>query len=150
GNPSLVWGLEASGNYFDALRIQPYIGRFFHSSDERGANSAPYIVLSYAFWDSHFHDDRGVLGRTVQINKHPFTVLGVSPPEFRGTIVFAYPNFFVPMVNHEQVAGVNDLSNRESRWIFMSVGHLKPGVTVSEAEGDLNAVGSYLEKTYPN
>ena len=80
-SPSLTWGVEASGNYFDALRIQPYLGRFFHASDEHGANSAPFIVLSYSYWHSHFHDDRGVIGRTVQVNKHPFTILGVAPPE---------------------------------------------------------------------
>ena len=49
-----VWLYEASGNYFDVLGIQPYLGRFFHGSDERGPNSAPYIVLSYAYWQSHF------------------------------------------------------------------------------------------------
>jgi hypothetical protein len=57
--PSRLWGVEASGNYFDALRIQPYIGRFFHDADVHGANSAPEIVLGYAYWHSHFHEDRG-------------------------------------------------------------------------------------------
>jgi predicted permease len=148
-NPSIVWGMEASGNYFDALHIQPYLGRFFHASDEHGPNSAPYIVLSYAYWHSHFHDDRGVVGRVVQVNKHPFTILGVAPPEFRGTIVFISPNFFVPLVNHEQVDGANDLNDRGSRWVFMAVGHLKAGVAVAQATADLNSIGSYLEKTYP-
>src|SRR5882724_2109455 len=122
--PSPTWGVEASGNYFDVLRIKPYLGRFFHASDEHGPNSAPYIVLSYAYWHSHFHDDRSVVGRTVQLNKHPFIILGVAPPEFRGTVVFVSPNFFVPMVNHEQVDGANDLNDRASRWVFMVVGHL--------------------------
>jgi predicted permease len=147
--PSLVWGVEASGNYFDALRVQPYLGRFFHSSDDQGPNSAPYIVLSYAYWHSHFHDDRGVVGRVVQLNQHPFTVIGVAPPAFRGTIVFVSPTFFVPLVNHEQIDGVADLNDRASRWVFMVVGHLKAGVTVAAATADLNSIGSYLEKTYP-
>jgi predicted permease len=147
--PSAAWGVEASGNYFDALRIKPYLGRFFHASDEHGANSAPYIVLSYAYWHSHFHDDRGVVGRIVQVNRHPFTILGVAPPEFRGTIVFVSPNFFVPMVNHEQIDGEDTLNARGSRWVFMVMGHLKPGVTVAQATGDLNSIGAYLEKTYP-
>jgi predicted permease len=147
--PSLIWGMESSSNYFDALRIQPYLGRFFNLSDAHGPNSAPYIVLSYAYWHSHFHDDRSVVGRTVQLNKHPFTVLGIAPPEFRGTVVFVSPNFFVPMVNHEQVDGANDLNDRASRWVFMVVGHLKAGVTLAEATADLNSIGSYLEKTYP-
>ena len=89
--PSLIWGVEASGNYFDALRIQPYLGRFFHGSDEHGANSAPYVVLCYAYWHSHFHDDPGEVGHTLQLNKHPFTILGIAPPDFRGTIVFVSP-----------------------------------------------------------
>src|ERR1700680_2892170 len=148
-SPSLVWGMEASGNYFDTLQIQPYLGRFFHASDEHGPNSAPYIVLSYAYWHSFFHDDRGVIGRTVQVNKHPFTILGVAPPEFRGTIVFVSPNFFVPMVNHGQVDGANDLNERGSRWVFMVVGHLKAGVTLAQATADLNSIGADLDKTYP-
>jgi predicted permease len=148
-NLSLVWGVEASGNYFDALRIQPYLGRFFHASDEHGVSSAPYIVLSYAYWHSHFHDDRGVVGRTVQVNKHPFTILGVAPPKFRGTLVFFSPNFFVPLVNQEQVEGWNGLNDRGSRVVLMIMGHLKAGVTSAQATSDLNSIGSYLEKTYP-
>jgi len=147
--PSLIWGMEASSNYFDALRIQPYLGRFFHGADEHGPNSAPYIVLSYAYWHSHFHDDRGAVGRIVQLNQHPFTILGVAPPEFRGTVVFVSPNFFVPMVNHEQISGANDLNDRASRWVFMVVGHLKQGVTLAAATADLNSIGSYLERAYP-
>ncbi len=147
--PSLIWGMESSSNYFDALRIQPYLGRFFNPSDDHGPSSAPYIVLSYAYWHSHFRDDRSVVGRTVQLNKHPFTILGVAPPEFRSTVLFASPNFFVPMVSHAQVAGANDLNDRASRWVFMVVGHLKVGVTLAEATADLNSIGSYLEKTYP-
>ena len=86
--PIATWGVEASGNYFDFLGIHPYLGRFFHGSDEHGSNSARNVVLSYAYWHSHFHDDNGVLGRIVQVNKHPFTILGVAPPDFRGTLVF--------------------------------------------------------------
>jgi len=148
-NPSSAWILEVTGNYFDALGIQPYLGRFFHGSDEHGSNSAPYIVLTYAFWHSHFQDDRGVVGRVVQLNKHPFTILGVAPPEFRGTLVFVFPDFWVPMVNQEQVEGVNVLNARGKRGILMVLGHLKAGVTPSQAVADLNSIGSYLEKTYP-
>ena len=147
--PSRVWGVEASGNYFDILRIQPYLGRFFHSSDERGPNSAPYLVLNYTYWHTHFQDDRTVVGRIVQINKHPFTIIGVAPPDFRGTLVFVSPNFFVPLVNSAQVDGVNDLNDRGSRWIINVMGHLKPGVNPTQATTDLNAVAGYLKKSYP-
>jgi predicted permease len=148
-NPSSAWLYEVSGNYFDALGIQPYLGRFFHNSDEHGPNSAPYIVLSWAYWHSHFQDDGGVVGRTVQLSKHPFTILGVAPPHFHGTLLFYSPDFFVPIVNAEQVDGANFLNARGTRWVFEVLGHLKAGVTPAQATADLNAVGSYLGKTYP-
>lgn len=84
GDPAPAWGCGASGNYFDVLRVRPYLGRFFHASDERGLGSAPWIVLSYAFWHSHFADDRGVLGRIVKLNKHPFTVIAWRRPSSTG------------------------------------------------------------------
>jgi len=148
-NPSRAWVYETTGNYFDDLRIQPYLGRVFHSSDEHGPNSAPYVVLTYAYWQAHFHQDHGVLGRTVRLNKHPFTIVGVAPPEFRGTLVFGMPDFFVPLVNQEQVEGRNALNARSTSSVFMALGHLKQGVTPEQAAADLNSIGAYLEKTYP-
>ena len=147
-NPTPTWGVEATGNYFDALHIQPYLGRFFHASDERGANSAPYMVLSYAYWHTHFHDDPRVLGRTVQVNKHPFTIIGVAPRSFRGTLVFYSPNFFVPLVDCEQVEGTNWLNDRNNRSLMITMGHLKAGVTQAQATADLNAIGAEIGKSY--
>ena len=147
--PSRAFGYQTSGNYFDTLGIQPYLGRFFHGSDEHGVNSAPYIVLSYAYWHSHFQDDRGVVGRVVRLNKHPFTIIGVAPPQFRGTLLLFSPDFFMPAVNQEQLDGANNLNARGVRWVLEVVGHLKPGVTPAQAAGDLNSIGSYLAKTYP-
>jgi predicted permease len=148
-SPSRAWVEEASGNYFDALGLQPYLGHFFHASDENGPNSAPYMVLTYAFWHTHFQDDRGVIGRVVQVDKHPFTIIGVVPPEFHGTLLFFHPDFFVPIVNADQIDESNDLNARGNRWVFMTIGHLKAGVTPAQAIADLNSIGAYLERTYP-
>ena len=132
------------------LRIQPYLGRFFHASDEHGANSAPYIVLRYAYWHTHFQDDRGVVGRVVQLNKHPFTIIGVAPPEFHGTSVVRLSRFLC--ADGEPGAGVGRSILNEARATvsFSVLGHLKPGVTPAQATADLNSIGAYLEKTYPN
>jgi predicted permease len=149
-NPSRASGFAVTGNYFDVLKIQPYLGRFFHASDEHGRNSAPYLVLSYAYWHSRFQDDQNVLGRVVRLNKHPFTVIGVAPPDFRGTLAFISVDFFMPIVNQEQVNGENILETRgNTDGIFETFGHLKPGVTPAEALADVQSVGDYLEKTYP-
>jgi macrolide transport system ATP-binding/permease protein len=148
-NPSEAWGYEVTGNYFDAMGVRPFLGRFFHDADEHGPNSAPYLVLSYDYWHSQFQDDRTVVGRVVLVNKHPFTVLGVAPPQFRGTLLFFFPDFWAPMVQQEQIQGLKVLDSRGDSDIFMVLGHLKAGVTPAQAIADLNSVGSYLEKTYP-
>jgi predicted permease len=148
-NPSHVWLYGVSGNYFDALGIQPYLGRLIEPSDDRGLNSAPYIVLSYSFWHSNFQDDRGVVGRTVRLNKHPFTILGVAPAEFHGTLLFFSPDLFVPIVNQQQLEAWTDLNARGSRWVFEALGHLKAGVTPAQATADLNSIGAYLHQAFP-
>jgi predicted permease len=148
GNPSTAWPYLTSGNYFDALEVQPYLGRFFHASDEKGYNSAPYVVLSYAYWHTYFHDDRNVVGRMVEINKHPLTIIGVAQPSFRGTELFFAPAFFIPIVDQPTVEGYDGVQNRGNH-SPMVVGRLKPGVTPAEATADLNAIASWLSKTYP-
>jgi predicted permease len=147
-NPSSVWTEDVSGNYFDALGLQPYLGRFFHAGDEHGPNSAPYIVLTYDYWHTHFQDDRGVVGRVVQVNKHPFTILGVAPAEFNGTLLFFNPECFVPLVEDPFLGG-GDLNARGNDFIFETLGHLKPGVTPAQAEAELNSIGASIQKTYP-
>jgi hypothetical protein len=112
GSPVRAWVYEVSGNYFDVLGLQPYLGRFFHASDERGAGSAPYVVLTYAYWRTHFLGDRGVIGRTVELSRHPFTIIGVAPPGFHGTVLVYTTDFFVPLVEQAQIDGTSLLDVR--------------------------------------
>ena len=148
GNPCVVWPYVMSGNYFDALGIQPYLGRFIHASEEHGKNSMPEIILSYSLWHSFFNSDRAAVGHTVQINKHPFTIVGVAPPDFRGTELFFAPDLWVPIVNAPQIRDWDSLEERgnHSDWV---IGHLKPGVTPAAATSDLNTIADSLAKTYP-
>ena len=149
-DPAAASGFSVTGNYFDVLRIHPYLGRFFHASDEHGANSAPYLVLTYAYWHSRFQDDRAVVGRVVQLDRHPYTIVGVAQPGFQGTLLFVAPDFFMPIVNQEQVAPEGSLTARGSiHSIFETFGRLKPGVTVAQATDDVNAIGARLAKAYP-
>jgi predicted permease len=149
GNPSTAWPYLASGNYFDALGIQPFLGRFYHATDEHGAGSAPFVVLSYAYWHGHFHGDVSIVGRTVQINKHQLTIIGVAPADFRGTELFFAPAMWIPMVEQPTIEGYDVLKNRGNHNGFV-VGKLKPGVTPAQATADLNAVGAWLSRTYPS
>ena len=148
GNPAVVWPYSVGANYFDALGIQPYLGRFLHASEEHGKNSMPEIVLSYALWHSYFNGDRNVIGRSVQINRHPFTIVGVAPPDFRGTELFFAPDLWAPIVNMPQILGEDWLEERgnHNAWV---IGRLKAGVTPEAATADLNAIATSLAKTNP-
>jgi predicted permease len=142
------WFYEVSGNYFRMLGLRPQLGRFFELNDEHGPNSAPYVVLSDSFWRDQFAADPHVLGTTVDINKHPFTVIGVAPKDFHGTEVFFWPDFWVPMVNEQQINGYEYLSQRRSHSVWV-IGKVRDGVTVSQATDNLNAIGAQLAKEYP-
>lgn len=145
-------GYLVSGNYFDMLGVQPALGRLFHSSDEHGPNSAPYIVLSYDFWQRRFHGNPHIMGATVDLNTHPFTVIGVAPKGFHGIEIVYWPDYWVPMVNEPQIAGNSFLGSflgqRGSHGIWV-LGRLKPGVTPQQAMDNLNAVAGQLAKQYP-
>ncbi len=149
GTPQPIWLYEASGNYFDVLGVQPAVGRFFHGSDEHGPNSAPYIVLSYTYWESNFQSDPGVVGRVVRLNNLAYTILGVAPKGFRGTERFFAPAIWVPMVDQKQIDGSTDLDSRGARGTFV-IGRLKAGVSPAQAVGDLNSIASWLAKSYPH
>ena len=144
-----VAGDEVTGDYFDLLGVQPEAGRFFHAADEHGENSAPYVVLSHALWTRAFHGDPGILGTTVEMNKHPFTVIGVAPVPFHGTERFVFPDYWIPMVNQEQVDGGDSLHSRTSISVTV-IGRLKPGITPQRATDNLNAIVAQLAKEYPD
>ena len=91
-----VAGIETTGNYFDLLGVRSQVGRLYHAADERGPNSAPYIILSDGLWRSEFQADPGVVGATVQLNKAPFTVIGVASASFHGIEQFVWPDYWIP------------------------------------------------------
>jgi predicted permease len=149
GTAQKCWEYEVSGNYFDMLGVQPQLGRFFHGSDERGPNSAPYIVLSDALWRTKFNGDPRIVGTVVDLNKHPFTIIGVAPKGFNGTEIFFWPEFWMPMVNEEQVEGYSFLIKRMNHGIFV-VGELKAGLTVQQGADNLNAVARQMVRENPS
>jgi hypothetical protein len=139
GDPAHVQAEYVSPSFFIVLRTNAVIGRVFNESEtEPGANSV--TVLSYAFWKSHFGLDPGALGRTIELDQHAFTVIGVMPKTMQ------YPSvadFFVPFA-----PTAAQLSNRSSR-DFLVVGRLRQGVTLGQAQTDLNVIAEHDAKAYP-
>jgi predicted permease len=142
-----TWGYIVSGNYFDMLGIRPELGRLFHPSDEHGPNSAPYIVVSYGFWHDRLNGDPHAIGTVISLNKHPFTMVGVAPKDFHGTELFYWPDFWIPIVNEQQIEGYDFLTQRGNHTINL-LGRLKPGVTPRQADENLNAIAQQLSGTY--
>lgn len=149
GSAQKSWMYEVSGNYFDMLGVTAEAGRLIHASDERGPNSAPYIVLSDLFWRTRFNADPRVIGMKVELNKHSFTIIGVASRQFHGTELFLWPDFWIPMVNQMQVEGYSFLEKRYNHGIFV-LGSLKPGISQAQATENLRVVARQLAKEHPN
>lgn len=149
GTAQPVWGYEISGNYFETLGVSPLLGRFLSPSDEQGNHAADVAVLSYACWKSRFHGNADVVGSTVRINKHPYSVIAVAQPGFNGTEKFFWPEVWLPILDEAQIEGYNWIDNRydHNTWV---AGRLKPGLTVAQAEANLNSVAKQIAQEHPN
>src|SRR5438552_6719355 len=101
--------------------------------------------LRDSLWRSAFNADPGVVGTTVQLNKQPFTVVGVAPPRFHGTEQFVWPDYWIPVVNH---FGAEYLRDRTGHPLTV-LGRLKPGVTPRQATENLSSIAAQLAKEYP-
>ncbi len=149
GTAQPVWGYEASGNYFDMLGIKPLLGRFFHPAEDVKVNGSPVAVLSYSCWRVRFAGDPHIVGKTVLVNKHPYTILGVAPQNFIGTEKFIWPEIWVPYQNQLDIEGHSQLERRQNSGSWV-VGRLKPGVDVTQADADLGRVAAQLAMDYPD
>ena len=146
GGAEQRWATLATGSYFDMLGVKPYLGRFFSAADDRrGANASPWAVLSYATWKRDFGGDPGIVGRVIELSKHPFTVLGVAPPGFYGTERFVQPALWADLWNEQQLIGFDLLHERSGQDIWV-MGRRKPGVSVAQAQADLGRVARGLAK----
>ncbi len=129
-----------SGNYFQLLGLKPALGRLFTQQDDTAKNANPVVVLSYGYWKDRFGASREVVGQTVLINGHPFSILGVAPANFDSAIGGYKPGVFIPISMVEIAmpwrAPLDDLTNHQSVWITL-VARLKPGVSRSQAQASL-------------
>ncbi len=147
--PQRNWGLIVTENYFDLLGVNAARGRTFHAEDAQGPNSDPYIVLSDGLWRRRFGADAKVIGKSVQINEQPFTVIGIAPRGFGGTIVGIAAEYFVPMMMQPAALPGESLEARNPTFIHM-MGRLKPGVTIEQARADMTTIARQLELQYPD
>ncbi len=149
GRAEQVAGSVVSANYFEALGVEPLLGRGFEPAEERGRNAHPVTVISYQLWQRRFHGDRAILGKTQRMNGVPHTIVGVAPPGFFGTFVGYAFQFWVPVSMQETFeSNAYKLEDRGQRWIEGFV-RLRPGATLAQAQEEISAAARRLESDFP-
>ena len=140
-----------TGNYFDVLGVRPTTGRFFGVDDDRVRGASPVIVLSYKLWQRRFGGAQDIVGRTVNVNGTPSTVLGVAPEPFHGVNSLFGPDAWVPTSLSDQVLTAQFRGWMEERraLVFSLAGRLKPGHTLDQAGAHLRVIAKSLAETYP-
>ncbi len=148
-----VMGELVTWDFFRILGIQPALGRFFLSEEGQTPGTHPVVVLGHSFWQSRLGGDPDVLGRTVRVGGHPFTVVGVAPPEVQG---FTAPGFAMDMWVPYQMADAltidgepYDLTDRGNKTVFIRA-RLRPGVTVDEVRAALATLTARNQEAYPD
>ncbi|HEY6393035.1 MAG TPA: ABC transporter permease [Bryobacteraceae bacterium] len=139
-------GLAVTPDFFDALGVQPALGRGFRADDER----SPVVVLSDSVWQSQFDGDPSVIGRTVTLSKIDFTIIGVAPKTFPGLDRYVHETMYVPIgvLPRFSADGKNPLEQRD-RANLLVYGRLGAGNTAAQAQAELQAIARNLEKAYP-
>jgi predicted permease len=129
-----------SGNYFQLLGLKPARGRLLTPQDDTAKNANPVVVLSHEYWKARFAASRDVVGQTVLINGHSFTIVGVAPENFQSAIGGYRPGLFIPISMVEiampWIAPRDDLNSHQSLWLTL-VARLKPGISATQAEAGL-------------
>jgi predicted permease len=139
-----IWGLLASANYFEVLRVRPALGRGFLPGDDSVANREPVAVISDAMWRRRFSADAGVLGQSIWINGREMTVIGVTPPDFKGTIAGLAFDVWMPVTMHPALpVSPTIMDDRNIRWLSV-FGRLAPGKTLEMARAQARVLGTRL------
>lgn len=151
GKPERVWGTLVTANYFDVLGIRPVRGRGFLPTEESGANAASVAVISYRLWQGRFGGDSSIVGTTIHIDTHPFTIVGVAPPLFQGSYTGLRTELWVPLVMAPQLTpdNGNRLYDRGFNWLQV-LGRLRPGIDRLQAQAEVNILAQQISRQFPD
>ncbi|MFP5237996.1 MAG: ABC transporter permease [Acidobacteriota bacterium] len=148
GQPERIYGALASADYFEVLGVMPLLGRTLIDSRQNERAGVAEAVLSYGLWQRHFGGDPAIIGKTIQINLHPFTIVGVAPPEFIGCKSGLRTDIWLPLGVDRGVWGGRRIDHRESGWLNV-LGVQRPGVSARTAQNELNTIMQGIVRQYP-
>ena len=149
GKPERVWGMVASANYFDVLGVRPILGRAFLPAEDKRPGGAPVAVISYRLWQTHFGANLDVAGRTIGINQHPYTIVGVTPAAFQGSQTGVRTDIWVPMMMEAQMMPAGNLLDDHHQFWLLAFGRLKRGVALEQAQQEMTLRLKTEAENYP-
>jgi len=150
-NVERVWGELVTGNFFDVLGVKPERGRFFSGAERDDAQNAhPVVVIGHSLWKSRFQSDPAVAGKTIRLNRTRFTIIGVAPPGFNGSMSGLGFSLWAPVTMLGQLTATGDwmLRDRKTR-MFFSVARLKPGVELAQARAEVQSIARRMAEGDP-
>lgn len=146
----VIWGQVVSGNYFEVMQVQPFMGRAFLPEEDGAPGAHPVVVLGHSLWQRRLNSDPNIVGKTLRLNNHQYQVIGVGPETFKGTKFGLSMDFWAPMAMVDELRGsAGYLTERDSHWMNV-IGRLKPGVSLSQASAEMNAIAFRLNQAYPD
>ena len=149
GRAEIVWGELVSGNYFDVMGVRPVLGRVFLPEEDSTPNTHPVTILGHVLWQRRFNSDPSIVGKTIYLNGQPYTVVGVMPESFLGSDYYLRKGFWVPLMMAQKFGRRAEWKTDRGYMLWKLYGRLKPGLTLAQAEADLNLVAEGLAKLYP-
>ena len=143
--PERVYIANVSANYFDVLGIKPVLGRFFLPEEE--ARAIPNVVLGYSLWKTRYAKDPAIVGKSIEVARHPVTVIGVAPEGFVGAAPGLRDDLWVTL----DPLGTDGwrMTHRDSDWLIV-IGRLRPGVSRGQAAEDLDTVMHNIVAAFPD
>ncbi len=150
GETRYAHGLVVSGEFYDTLGMQPFMGRLISSSDDTPGCAQTAAVLSYGFWQRNFGGDPSILGKQMTLNGIPVSIIGVTPPKFTGVSVGEAFDVSVPVCAIATIDGDDRRLKSRKAWWLVSIGRLKPGVTIAQANAEVKVLSKeIMEQTLP-
>jgi predicted permease len=143
-----VSGELVSGNFYEVLGVRPWAGRLFTQDDDRTPGAHPVVVLSYRFWESRFNKDPELIGKTILVNEHPMTVLGVAPPSFYGVDLSSNPDVRVPLMMTPVFNPLppTRLQSRRHQWLSV-MARRKAEVTPEQMQASLSVTYQQIRQS---
>ncbi len=145
-----IWAELVSGDFFDVMRVQPALGRFFMGTERDDIPGGHLVaVISYTLWKNRFHADPAAVGTTIRVNRYPLTIIGVAPEKFGGSMSSMTFDLWTPAMAFGELTAAGDFYLRDRRTrMFLSLARLKPGVTIEQGRAELQSLAQGLAESY--